>query len=65
MDRQIGVITTDRFGKEFLRVFMESVEIYPEKLDNGCILKLQLRQFVCSFVSLIYDALNTVDELKG
>lgn len=25
--------------KEFLRDFIESVEIYPEKMDNGCMLK--------------------------
>ena len=30
---------TDLEKKEFLRDFIESVEIYPEKLDNGRMLK--------------------------
>ena len=49
MEHYPGVIRAKKFyyslpdleKKELLRVFVESVEIYPEKLDNGYMLKRQ------------------------
>lgn len=40
---------TDLEKKEFLRDFIESVEIYPEKMDNGHMLKQ------INFNSVYYD----------